>query len=91
ILEMSIWHEAKAPGASFKNCDLTYADFSHASIEGADFSGAKMYRTKLHRVKDGGARYPLGRAGALGDDADLAEAEVWRDKHQRIWKGDGDA
>jgi hypothetical protein len=90
-LEQSIWQGACCAEASFRNSNLTYADFSHAELGGADFSGARMFRTRLHRVSDRGAKYPLLRAGALGDDEALAEAEGWWDEHNQARKGSDDA
>jgi hypothetical protein len=39
-------------------------------------TGATLFRTRLHRVKDEGTIWG-NRAVALGDEADLAEAEDW--------------
>jgi uncharacterized protein YjbI with pentapeptide repeats len=82
-LEMSIWHRAQCAGARFERCDLTYADFSHADLTGADFSGATMFRTRLHATTQKDATFPLGKLSALGDDALLAEAETWWERHRR--------
>jgi hypothetical protein len=32
----------------------------------------------LHRINDSGTLFSAGRAAALGDDPELAEAETWR-------------
>jgi uncharacterized protein YjbI with pentapeptide repeats len=90
-LEQSIWHRAACPGANFQSSNLTYAEFYGADVTGADFNGATMFRARLHGIKDGGARFPLARGGALGTEEDLATAEAWWLEHQRAWKGDGDA
>ena len=42
----------------------------------AGFVGATFGRTKLHRAKLTGAKFS-DKAGLLGDDPELAEAETW--------------
>src|SRR6185437_13961267 len=82
-LEMSIWHRAQCTSARFDRCDLTYADFSHADLTAAEFSGATMFRARLHATKQKDTVFPLGKLTALGDDALLAEAEGWWERHRK--------
>ena len=62
--------------ASFRGADLSYADFSHAGVEEADLSHAKLFRARFHQTRDEGAVF-TSRAGILGDDEELLEAERW--------------
>jgi uncharacterized protein YjbI with pentapeptide repeats len=68
---------ANCTQARFVNADLTYADFSHANLTAADLTGATLFRAKLHAILDVRAIIP-GRAAALGEDLELAEAENWQ-------------
>ena len=75
-LYQTIWTEATLVECSLRNSDLTYADFSHGNLERSDFEGAKMFRTKLHKSRDAGARFS-DRGNALETDPVLAKAEEW--------------
>jgi uncharacterized protein YjbI with pentapeptide repeats len=79
-LEMSIFQRAKCQGAKFSGSVLTYADFSHADVSMADFTGAQLFRARLHGTNQENTRWGAARAVALGDEADLAEAEAFQPK-----------
>ena len=71
---------ARCLRTKFTGAELTYADFSHADLTEADLSSAKLFRAVLHRALEEKAVFS-NRAAALGDDADLAEAEDWPAKY----------
>ena len=66
-------------GARFNGAKMTYADLTHADVSAAEFKGARLFRTRLHGVKDAATRWD-GKGLAVGDDADLAEAERFEAK-----------
>jgi uncharacterized protein YjbI with pentapeptide repeats len=78
-MEQCIFHRAIAEGVRFNGTKLTYADFSHADVSRSDFSDASLYRARFHQTTTDETTF-TSRAGALGDDELLAEAERWQPK-----------
>jgi uncharacterized protein YjbI with pentapeptide repeats len=76
-MAQAIFQRAKAESARFTGADLTYVDFTHADLSAGDFSHATLFRTRLHGAVTLGAAFGPGRALALGDDPEQAEAETW--------------
>ncbi len=62
---------------------LDKAELNHADLTGCDLSGASLARTKLHGVTDDDATF-TDRSAALEEDPELAAAESWKPRSQRM-------
>ena len=80
-LRQCVFHDASCVGARFERANLREADLSNADLTRTNWVGADLFRARLHGVEDEDAAFDAGRALALGDDADLLEAQRWTPKH----------